>query len=259
MAFTRPNDPVTVQALEMAHAIARREGGVAYIESKAKEVSGHLVSREVIPERVMVREGSKLQPYRVTRTYPRAAVRRTVDKATLKRVYPHAYQAVVTVTKPEKPYQLRLEAVFGGKAAKEWSEEKATGADHWARLLQERYGELSWEDVSLQTRVLLELRRDAADQKDRAGAERQALIDFITANELPLVIRSLGDGRIVLRENGLRTSVNYDLLEREFPAAATLIKRNTTPGVPQIRFDKPKDDLEEGDDSDDSGWSIWKP
>lgn len=257
MAFDRSDDPLIVQALDMAHAIARREGGVTYMEEKAKEVSGHLMNREVIPETVLIHEGSKLQPYRVTRTYPKAAVRRTVDKKILKRMYPHAYQAVVSITKPEKPYQLRLEAVFGGKPSKEWTEEKANGADHWARVLQERYSALQWTDVALQTRVLLELRRDARDQRNRAGAERQTLVDFVTEHELPLIIRGFGDGRLVLRENGPRTSINYDQLEKEFPAAATLITRSTTPGVPQIRFDIPK--VEEGDDSDDSGWGIWKP
>lgn len=256
MAFERNHTPEVVQALDAAHAIARRMGGVDYLKAKARTVSDILLSREHVPAQLSVKEGAALQPYRITRTYPREWVRRTVKVADLKRVYPSAYKAAVTVSKPEQPYQLRLECEFGGRPSKEWAEEKTVGQENWTAVLAQRYGVLEWDRVDIQSRVLFELRRDIRDQEKRIAAERAALAGFITDHELPLRLRGFGDGRLVLRENPLRQQVDYDLLERQFPAAASLIRRTTMPGTPLITFRKILPDPEEG--GEESAEGIWK-
>lgn len=258
MAFERNHTPDVVTALEMAHAIARRMGGVDYLKDRAKMVSNILMSRETVPDRITVSQGRESQLYRITRLYPKPYVRRTVKVTDLQRIYPSAYRAAVTVSKPEKPYQLRLEAEFGGRVADEWAKEKAAGKANWESLLEQRYGQLVWDRVDTQTRALFELRRDAKSLDDRVTDDRAALTQFIIEHELPATMRGFGDGRLVLRENPMKTSVDYDVLERQFPAAASLIKRTTFPGTPQLRFDKITPDPEEGDDSDDSARGIWK-
>jgi hypothetical protein len=242
----------------MAHALARKMGGKEYLTAKAKMVADNLMSRDTIPPHVTVRENGALQTYRIARIYPRPTHRRAVDKAVLKRMYPSAYQAAVTVSAPDRPYQLRLDPEFPGKKSQEWSTERSLGADNWAAVLEQRYGALEWNRLDTQTRVLYELRRDARAQDARIEAARAELILFVTDNQLPLVVRGLGDGRLVLRENPPLVRVDYDVLETQFPAAASLIKRFTTPGTPQIRFLKPKSEDDEEDDSDDSASGIWK-
>jgi hypothetical protein len=253
MTSFRAPSPAASEAVSRAHELARRMGGVDYLLAKAREISDELIAADVLPDHIVLTGAGAVQRYRVVRTHPAPAVRRSVRRADLKRRYPQAYAHVVTLSAPDKPYQVRLDPARPGKPAREWAAGRTVGATMWAVELEHRYGGLSWNSHSLAARVLFELRQEARKQADRVTAAKDELIQFVTGNDLPLIIAGESDGHLALRENGPCTAVDYDLLETAYPQAATLIKRVTVPGTPQIRFGKILDD-----DSEESARGIWK-
>lgn len=247
MSRTREaRSPEQVEAINKAHIIARMVGGEDHLKTQAKLLSSQLAAMATLPEQLYVRESQGMQTYSITRISSRGSYRRSVKVADLKRVYPLAYQAAVTVSKPEKPYQVRMEAEFTRTAAREWAEQREIGATAQTDILSRRYGTLSWGPGTI-ARALFEIRADAKRLAESIDKAKDELVLWVTDHSLPLNIRGDGDGRLVLRENGMVTRVDYDVLEEQFPAAMTLVKRTSIPGSTQIRFNKIADDPDETD------------
>lgn len=230
-----------------AHRIARAVGALDYLDAKVKEIGRQLAETPGLPEFIHMPEGGLPTRYDVRVWTPRDSVRRNVTRKDLKLKFPHAYRAVATETRPVKPYYVRLDAKKGGVKAAEWADLKAEGAAAQEQVLRERYGALDWRpDVML--RVLRGLRVEAAERKERVERRKDALITFVCDHELPLNIPGVGDGKIVLRENPVKVSIDYDRLEAEFPAAASLISRTPMRGTPRVMFRKHEDGFDpEGD------------
>jgi hypothetical protein len=225
----------TVQ--DQAHHIARALGALEYLDGKVKEIGRTLAETPDLPEFIHMPEGGFPTRYDVRVWTPRDSVRRNVSRKDLKLRFPHAFRAVTTEVKPEKPYHVRLDAKKGAVKAAEWAALKAEGAGIQEVRLRELYGALEWRpDVML--RVLRELRVERDTRTAKVDARKDALIAFVCEHELPLIIPGAGDGKIVLRENPVRVQVDYDRLEADHPEAAALITRTAMRGTPRVMFRK---------------------
>ncbi|ASU00839.1 hypothetical protein NTR1_87 [Nocardia phage NTR1] len=243
MSESNPHADVQTQA----HTIARSIGALDYLDSKVKEIGRQLAETPGLPEFIHMPEGGFPTKYAVRVWTPRDSVRRNVSRKDLKLRFPHAYRAVMTETKPEKPYHVRLDAKKGGVKATEWAALKAEGAGAQEQVLRERYGALEWQpDVML--RVLRLLRVQRAEHEVKLEQRKDALIAFVCDHELPLILPGATDGKIVLRENPVKVAIDYDALEARFPDAAALISRTPMRGTPRVMFRKYEEGFDpEGD------------
>lgn len=261
MTFT--HSLLTLEAIDRARSLARLTGGEGYLKLQAKTISDDLLARQKLPETVERWEQGKRETFTMRRVSIPAGVQRRLvakNRETLRRNYPKAYEAVVTESAPEHAYSARLDPIKSGRASAEWNGYKAEGVEEWTASLAKRFGDREWSVTSVRAATLLELKQLRLAQERRIDKARVELVDFVIENELPLIIPGLGDGRVVLRENGPSFSIDYDRLEKEFPGAAVLITRNSVRGSMRIDFRKPRPvsnvDEEGYDDSDDSGFSV---
>lgn len=252
-----PSEAMRAAVLERATGIAKSIGAIDYLDGRAKEIGRLLAERDTLPERINVREKGRrgLVPYTVRRWTVNPGVRRHVNTTKLKADYPHAYRVVVTETDPERVYQVRLDASRGGVKSTEWAALKESGAAVWQAQLQEKYEGAQW-GTSTYLDALHFLRATLSAHKEKLEQRKDELVAFVVEHELPLAVPGHADGRVVLRENGKRKQVDYDLLEKRFPDAATLITRTAQPGGVRIGFYEYVPDTEEGDEEEVRG--IWK-
>lgn len=249
-----------LDALAQAREVARRIGAEEYLKAQARAVASELKARPGLPEHITVSPGGMGRPQklRVKRVTISAGVRRSIKLADLKRRFPAAYQAAVTTSAPDEVYQVRFDPIKAGKPSTEWKAIKAEGATGAAQALSARFGTWDWSQVSRQAAALYGIREMAAGTTKQIKVAKHELVLFITDNELPLIIPSYLDAKLVLRENAIRTKVDYEELEQRFPGAAELITRTPTAAQERLIFVSPALDPDEVDDSDDSAMGIWK-
>ena len=250
---------VTLEAINRAKDLARLSGGQDYIKASAKTISDDLLALSNLPAKITRGAATQRTNYELRRVIVKPSVRRSLPKARreqLERNYPGAYQAAVRSTPPETPYHVRLDA-NKVRASQEWATAKSEGHALWVSKLTAQFGLRQWTPVT-QAEILFELKELARSQGAAIDKAKDELMEFVLANELPLVIPGLLDGKLVLRANAPKIEVDYDLLEQRFPQAATLINRAESAGYERIDFAAWAPTPEEPDDSDDSAWGIWK-
>jgi hypothetical protein len=230
---------------DRARVIVKSMGSLEYIDNQAKTIASQLAEREHLPSSFHTKIGNQLVECRVTRWTPKNSQRRNISKKDLKQRFPLAYAAAVTESEPANPYQLRFESVGRG-ASKEWAAIKAEGASMWETQLRAKYSASTWTPVD-RLRVLKELRDMVKTGTAQLETRKEEFIDFVTANHLPLILLGESDGRAVLRESPMKTTVDYDILECDFPQAAALITRTRMIGSPRIVITQLAEEVEDDD------------
>lgn len=255
--MTPVHTPLMLAALQHAADIAQRIGIEETLTARSREIAAGLLAEPSLPTTVNIREAGQIQQYTVRRQPISAFERKSIKTADLKRRYPAAYAAAVTITPPDHPFHVRLDTLRHGKAATEWAAFKAEGAAKIGAQLTQRFGGVDWSSRTARLTVLHEVRAWKRRTTGRIESEKQALIRFVTDNELPLIIPGHTDGKLELRLNQPKVSVDYDLLAAKFPSAATLIRRTPVAESVRLVFGVPHTDAEGGDDENVFG--RWKP
>lgn len=252
---------VTLEAISRARDLAHLIGADDWLKEQSREISLGLLARPVLPGHITRRDGSKWQRHELRRITVKPGTMRTLpakQREIMRTTYPDAFEAAVTVTRPEHPYHVRLDAAKGFRRSTEWNVLKAAGADEWKAKLAERFGDRDWSQPMVQAETLYELRNLRRGVEEKAKRAKVELSEFVITQDLPLVIPAFEDGSLVTRRTDNSYAVDYDLLERRFPQAATLVNRSAVKGSERIDFRVWTPNDEEPDDSDDSAWGIWK-
>jgi hypothetical protein len=258
VAFT--HTLVTLEALDRAKAVGRLIGGEAQLKQRITAVTDELKAYPVLPDHKVTRIMRGDRRYHTLRRVevPEHSVRPRASKAkcdALRKSRPRAYEAAVRVVPPAQPYHARLDST-GRLASTEWAAVREEGSAIWQDKLAQRFGTREW-NARNQVDILFDLRNLRLDEEKRIAAAKVELMKFIVANDLPRIIPSFGDGRLVLRENGPPYTVDYELLEKEFPAALNLFPASTVKGSVRLDFVVWTPTPDEPDDSDDSAYGIW--
>lgn len=222
-----------------AENIAIGMGGVEYLDLMSKTIGASYADKELPPEFAVMNPHGRLIRLR-TRVWTPRGERRNISRNALRQRFPHAYNACVKTSPPDHPYHVRLDAP-GREKSQHWAGLKAAGAASWEMALRDRFGTGEWETVQA-LRHLYDLRADRKRLEESVDQQKRELILFITDNELPLTTKVTTDGQVVLRENAPKVSVNYDLLELRYPAAAALITRTPLSETPRLVIQEIKDD-----------------
>lgn len=254
--------PATLEAINRARELAPLIGADDWLKDQARQVSLELLARPKLPNAITRREGSKWQRHELRRVTVKPSIMRTLpakQREVMRKAHPAAFAAAVTVSPPEHPFHVRLDAVKGVRRSTEWNALKQQGVDEWKARLAELFGDRDWSQPEVQAQTLFELRNFRRGVEDKAKKAKIALSEFVIAEDLPLIIPSFGgDGTLVTRRTENSYTVDYDLLEERFPQAATLVNRSEVRGSERVDFRLWVPTAEDPDDSDDSAWGIWK-
>jgi len=140
-------------------------------------------------------------------------------------------------------------------ASTEWAALREEGAAIWRGRLEQRFAHTP-SDAQGAAHILFELRQLHRGAEVATVKAKDELAKFVVDNDLPLVIPSWGDGKLALRPNPPRVTVDYDVLEREFPAALDIFPKTEYPSSATVRFVQRMPAPEDPDDSDDSGFGL---
>lgn len=242
------------QLRALAEGAARMTGAVDHLTSWIKTVNGDIVAAH--PEGPLRHSvwslgspGGEPVRYEARITTPRPYERRTVSRAKLKAKFPFAYTAAVTEAPPEKPYQVRLDNAKPGQRSVVWAQVKDDAARLWDIELRKRYAGLAWT-LPTQLKAVHEMRAEVRELRARLEARKTEIGLYITDHDMALTCEFRGDARITLRESPLKTTVDFEMLERFYPAAAKLITRTSVTPTARVLFTEHGKAYDPEDDED---------